>query len=97
MARPKTKLTLEEAKAQKKELLQMLKNLDVELKPYQAAVSDAAKAVAVAQKAADKMVATAQKAAEVAAARQAKAIAAADKGRTKIEQRLEQIEALIAG
>jgi len=88
MARPKAVKPLSEIKAERKNILLAIKEIEGALKPHQVAVKVAEKELAVAKKSADKLVAQGSKAFESAQAKFTKAIAAADKGKAKLGEKL---------
>jgi hypothetical protein len=77
-----------EIKAERKNILLALKEIDNALKPYQVSVKSAEKELTVAKKSADKLVAESNKSFESAQAKFAKAMAAADKGKAKLGEKL---------
>jgi hypothetical protein len=90
MARPKAIKNLSpiEIKAERKNILLALKEIDNALKPYQVAVTVAGKELASAKKVADKQLAVSNKVFESAQAKFTKAMAAADKGKAKLGEKL---------
>lgn len=92
MAKAKKVLTPAEIKAQKAELNKLVKSINDGLKPFQADLTVATKALAAAKKDADKIVASAQKAVDAATAKAAKAADAAAKGIEKVNAQLAALE-----
>lgn len=92
MAKAKKVLTPAEIKAQKAELNKLVKSINDDLKPFQADVSVAIKALAAAKKDADKIVDSAQKVVDAAIVKAAKAAAAAAEGIEKVNAQLAALE-----